>query len=214
MEIFTKNYETMTSKKLNAELISIEKKKESISRKLGDLKGRQKEQKIQEYKKLDEDIIKIQSILQEIQKEINESSKEQSNYDYHHTIVPIKSTGFANTDVKEKVEEIIIDEVKDDVDIEINNDLDLEEADKRTSVLESTKEDILYAPIMQLTGTQILYMDEKDRIRENDRMLTAKEVIQEKIPKVSNDLAFQNQLIEKLQIINNNIAKFARILTS
>jgi hypothetical protein len=178
------------------------------------LKGRQKEQKIQEYKKLDEDIIKIQSILQEIQKEINESSKEQSNYDYHHTIVPIKSTGFANTDVKEKVEEIIIDEVKDDVDIEINNDLDLEEADKRTSVLESTKEDILYAPIMQLTGTQILYMDEKDRIRENDRMLTAKEVIQEKIPKVSNDLAFQNQLIEKLQIINNNIAKFARILTS
>ena len=212
MELFTKNYEMMNIKKLNAELIAIEKKKESISKKLGNLKGKQKEQKIKEYKSLDEDIAKIKNILQQIQEEIDESSKEQDNYDYHHKVIPIKSTSYTTPVVEkeeEKVNQIIVEEIKDDVDVTLDN----EEADKRTRVLESTKEDILYNPIMQLTGTQILCMDQNDRIRENERMITAKEVIQEKIPKVSNDLDFQNRLIEKLQIINNNIAKFSRILT-
>ena len=210
MELFTKNYEMMNIKKLNAELIAIEKKKESISKKLGSLKGKQKEQKVKEYKSLDEDIAKIKNILQQIQEEINESSKEQDSYDYHHKVIPIKSTSYTTPVMEEeKVNQIIVEEIKDDVDVTLDN----EEADKRTRVLESTKEDILYSPIMQLTGTQILCMDQNDRIRENERMITAKEVIQEKIPKVSNDLDFQNRLIEKLQIINNNIAKFSRILT-
>lgn len=132
-----------------------------------------------------QEITQYQSQIDELKKQLK-GTEDLYEKDYMKRTVPIKST-------------IRIDVAED-------------EGDDTTAVLKSTENEILSKPVDTISGTEVLFMSDNNRIqKEKDYQITIKNTIVKNISRQT-DPSMIHTLNEKLEVINNNLSKLEAAL--
>lgn len=93
-------------------------------------------------------------------------------------------------------------------DINIDTLLAMEDdPDSRTSLLATTKEDIINRPVELLTDESLKYTTENEAIRELELAIVSRDIVKSKILDKSITEELKQSLLDKLDIINKNINK-------
>ena len=93
-------------------------------------------------------------------------------------------------------------------DINIDTLLAMEEdPDSRTSLLATTKEDIINRPVELVTDESLKYTTENEAIRELELAIVSRDIIKSKILDKSITEELKQSLLDKLDIVNKNINK-------